>query len=173
MKRLPAVTAACLGLAVLAASPASAQRASFPDHDGGGPIAIQRVIVENKTLQLWVGLRHKSKLRYDSIWIDVAPKDRGPEYRVSMLANSDFIEKSRVERFSSRGKPWKCAALRAHSDNFEAGALSWLRVPQSCLRGVPGKVRVAARSSNHQGARDNAPNWGTYSGRFTRWVGYA
>lgn len=160
---------ACLatGSTVLA-SPAAADVRRFGDRDGGGGTAIQRMVVTNGPNNVRIQLAHKGRLHEDYFWIDSRRRDPGPEYRVAMLANSDYDPAAaieRVEKVNSAGKPWRCAAdADLHSDNFEPGARSHIAIPQRCIAG-PGGVRVRADSVSSRGVRDRAPNAG-----FTSWV---
>lgn len=172
MKKL-AVSALSAVLTVsLGAAPAAAQTRTFPDRDGGVATAIVTVTVDNGAKALRVTSKHKRLMYEDTVWIDTRPADPGPEYRVSGLANSDALSFQRVETFKTKvGKPWSCSNAEARSNNSAPGANSWIKIPQSCLRG-PGQVRVQTRSVSHTGVVDMAPNRGTYwpCGLFTPWV---
>lgn len=159
----------------LAATPAEAQSDRFLDRDGGGETAIQSVRVHNGDARLTVYLRHRDTMQRDRVWIDTRPRDPGPEYRVTIVANSDYSSPPlrNVESFDTkRGSAERCPGIKLHSDNFDSKPpVSYVKIPQSCLAG-PGKVRIAADSSGPDGAYDIAPNRGDYSGsRFTPWVG--
>ena len=173
MKRL----AVCLAVAMLAtfaaASPAAAQYAVYYDRDGGGGTAIQRIEVQNGTDNVWVWIGHKRNLAGDEVYLDTVPSNPGPEYRLRMWANSDGGSIRKVEGFTAGpGQAMRCDGLKMHSDNYDPGAWSSVRIPQSCLRG-PGAVRVATQSWNDRGAYDDAPNFGDYQGWFTPWISQA
>ncbi len=171
MKKL-AVGALSAVLAVsLGAGPAAAETRTYPDRDGGVATAIVTVTVDNGARALRVTMKHKRVLHEDVVWIDTRPADPGPEYRIYGLANTDSISFQRVETFRTKfGKPWDCPNAVMRSDNTVPGAKSWVKVPQSCLRG-PGQVRVQTKSKSQSGVVDFAPNKGTYGPAwFTPWV---
>lgn len=168
-----ASTAACAVLPwALAAAPAQAASERFTDHDGGAETAITSVRVHNGDARLSVYLRHRETMHLDRVWLDTRPNDPGPEYRVSVLANSDYDDPLiEVESFdTNRGPSQRCPGIALHSDVYDNEPVSYVKIPQSCLAG-PGKVRVAADSSGPDDAYDIAPNRGDYSdSRFTPWI---
>lgn len=171
MKRMTVCLTVVWLLVIAQALPATAQFARFYDRDGGGGTGIKSIEIQNGPANVVVSINHNRYLDRDVVWLDTVRHDRGPEYRLLMYANSDVGSYRRVEGFTrGLGHPWRCNGVRMSSDNFERGAWSYVRVPQSCLRG-PGPVRVATDSGDEDtGAYDDAPDWGTYEGYFTPWL---
>ncbi len=171
MKKLAVGALSAVLTVALGAAPAAAQTRTFPDRDGGVATAIVTVTVENGAEALKVTSKHKRLMYEDTVWIDTRAADPGPEYRVSGLANSDALSFQRVETFKTKvGKPWACSNAEARSNNSAPGANSWIKIPQSCLRG-PGQVRVQTMSESYKHVVDFAPNKGTYGPAwFTPWV---
>lgn len=172
MNRIAIAAASAVLPWALAAAPALAAADRFPDHDGGAGTAITSVRVHNRDARLSVYLRHRDTMQLDRFWIDTRPADAGPEYRVSVLANSDYDDPLiEVESFATnRGPSQTCPGIVLHSDVYDAEPVSFVRIPQRCLAG-PGKVRVAADSAGPGDAYDIAPNRGAYShSRFTPWI---
>lgn len=171
MKRLAILVLVAVIALALGTAPAAAVTTDFGDRDGGTGTAITGITVQNGARILIVSIDHRKRLAQDTVWIDTRKGDRGPEYRVQFLANSDYISLRRVETFAAGGKRWFCNRAVVRSDNYEPGATSWIKVPHGCLSG-PGRVRVEAESMNSHGKIDAAPNRGTYwpAGWFTPWV---
>jgi hypothetical protein len=139
----------------------------FYDRDGGAATAVQKTIVFNRAHMLWVEVNHNSRMYEDDFWIDTRPHDPGPEYRLYMYANSDVFGIQQTDTFEGPGWHWSCEhGVVMNSDNFAAGAWSWIGIPQHCLRG-PGAVRVHVRSRSRGGLVDDAPN---HQFGFTPWV---
>ena len=137
---------------------AMADDRAFPDHDGGGPTAVQKVIVLNRVHMLWVEVQHKSTMNEDVFWIDTHPDDPGPEYRLFMYANSDVFGMQQTDSFQGPGRRWPCErGVVMHSDNFDDEAWSWIGIPQRCMTG-PGAVRVHVQSVSRAHVKDDAPN---------------
>lgn len=167
-----AVVGALIGGSVFATS-ASADTQSFRDDDrAGGSTGITSFRVQNGPNALTVDVRHRGYLSTDDLWIDTRAGDPGPEYRVRLIANSDYDRPlRRVETFKTEnGRPWRCQAIRLHSDIFEPGAISHIKLPQSCFVD-PGRLRVHLDSYGNGTGNDHAPNEGAYdAGYWTTWI---
>jgi len=172
MRSLAAIAVALIA-GTLTASPASAETRSFRDDDrAGGPTGVTSFRVQNGPNALTVDIRHARRLKTDDLWIDSRGGDPGPEYRVRLIANSDYDKPlRRVETFhTGNGRPWPCQGTTLHSDDFEPGAVSHIRIPQDCISGA-GRVRVHVDSYGNGTGRDHAPNRGAYgAGYWTPWV---
>jgi hypothetical protein len=128
--------------------------------------------VQNGPRALTVDVHHRRRLSADDLWIDSREGDPGPEYRVRLIANSDYAKPlRRVESFSTEnGRPWRCHPVRLHADDHEPGAVSHIRLPQHCLSG-PGPVRVHVDSYGNGTGVDHAPDRGAYgAGPWTPWI---
>ncbi|MDQ3104413.1 MAG: hypothetical protein M3Q87_04220 [Actinomycetota bacterium] len=168
-----ALVCAVLASSVLASAPVSAETRGFRDDDrAGGGTGVTSFRVQNAVRAMRVDVRHERRLAVDDVWIDSRAGDRGPEYRVRLIANSDNPKPlRRVEGFgSANGRPWRCRGAELRSDDFEPRAVSHLAIPQRCIAG-PGRVRLHVDSYGNGTGNDHAPDKGTHGqGYFTPWI---
>ena len=164
-------------LAVAMAAPASAATRYFADEPGdtGGAGDITVVKVANSSEgNTRIGVRAQvgefSPGDSFTVWFDTRRSDRGPEYKVDLVANSDAFGLARVETFRSRGTAVRCSGLRVTADALTAREIA-ISVPRSCM-GSPRKVRVSLKAQylDADGAAtvDWAPAQRTFFGSVSR-----
>ncbi len=106
---------------------------------------------------------------YFTFWFDTAPKNAGPEYKVTLYPNSEIGERPviRVGSFNDKGKGTTCDGLRGTADVYGSEFVT-LKVPRSCL-GTPAKVRVAVRGY-YAVPGPNVIDWAPAYRTFSSWV---
>lgn len=138
-------------LTVVATAPAEAQIAHFddPSGDSGSVVDFTRATVAyNKVLRV-AAAYPDSTLDIGTrinVWLDTKRADPGPEYRVSMLPNTDFLQITPVERFGGpAGDPVRCRSFRAHADVFDDSNRVWIKMKATCVD-APSSIRVAVEA---------------------------
>jgi hypothetical protein len=144
---LLAACAAALTLTGLA-GPASADKSHFADRRGDNVrLDITGVAVLHSKTKVVVGAGVRGLEGGDmlSVWYDTVPRNPGPEYKLEVIANSDFGGVRRVAGWrAGGGQRWvRCRGMRATADGFGPDRVR-TSVPRTCLRN-PRRVRVTVR----------------------------
>lgn len=158
-------------LTLALAAPASAATRYFADEPGdtGGAGDITVVKVANSSAgNTRIGVRAQvgefSPGDSFTAWFDTRRSDRGPEYKVEAIANSDAFGLARVETFRSRGTPVTCSGLRVTADALTAREIA-ISVPRSCM-GSPRTVRVALKAQYVDADGETTVDWAPAKRKF-------
>jgi hypothetical protein len=157
MKRVLLVCAVALATVLGLVSPAAADTRVFHDATGdtGGRFAdITRVVVDNGSVSNRVIVRATvGRLRFGDVshmWVSTVNSDPGPEYRMTVIPNSDglWLDRMGDEFWGPVERQIDCPGLRARSDASGGAAddpdVVRFSVPRGCL-GSPEAVQVAVR----------------------------
>ena len=145
-------TAAAIVVGLLGATtPANAEIRQFTDPagDSGNSVDFTRATVTyNKVLRVSAAYP-QSELELNTllnVWLDTKRSDPGPEYKVSALADSDFLGIFPVERFGGpTGEAVNCPSFAARVSTFTTLPRVWVKMKATCVD-APDKVRVAIQA---------------------------
>lgn len=162
-------SATCVTLAAPMAYAATLTVPDPQDTPDGVDVVAAKVAYEDR---LRIVLRHEGMPDDATVlamyWIDTEPGDRGPEYRVAVVANAGAPVLERVDRWNGKGTERRCPRLKAKADVFSDDPLV-LRVPGACL-GAPKKVRVAVKVRAKQPGTPVQVDWVPERRTFADWV---
>lgn len=155
--------------------PAAADSRTFRDSagdTGGAPSDITKVVVTNgadagRRVVVTAHVGNLAPTDSARMWVDTRPADAGPEYRMTVIANSDGVHLRRVETWTGDGHAVHCPGLRALADGYGKDIIRF-SIPRACMD-KPGPVRVGLRGRFPYASRvviDWAPGWR----QFTPWV---
>lgn len=164
-----AATAASLALSAV---PAEAATRTF--HDGAresSKMDLTRVKVTNGKTYLTVTADVGSMTTEDRfyLWVDTDPKNAGPEYRGTLIPNSEWQRLRKVGSFSDGGKSLKGENcwVAGTADIHSKPTVVW-KIKRSCMK-YPGKVRVAVKA-RYLAASGVDSDWGPAKNKFWSWV---
>ncbi len=171
----PSTTAAALAAPLLLALAAPAATAEVltvedaADNPDGVEVTAMRTAYKDR---LRIVLEHEGLPDDAAVeatyWLDTKPRNRGPEYRIRVAANSDVMLLEGVDRWNDDGKRQKCKRLSAKADAFSDDPIV-VRVHGACL-GDPAKVRVAARVKQVRAGEKAEVDWVPDKHTYTPWV---
>jgi hypothetical protein len=164
-----AATAASLALSTI---PAEAATRTFYDATSSAWWTdLTRVKVTNGTTYLTVTADVGSMSTEDRfyLWVDTDPNNAGPEYRGTVMPNTEWFKLRRVGSFASSGTSlsgencWVAGSADVNSDP----TVVW-KIKRSCMK-YPGKVRVSVKA-RYQLASGIKSDWGPGYRKFFGWV---
>lgn len=188
MKRLLSVIAALavlVGVVAPASSVSAAEPRLIPDTDGGGArgwdstrtYVWPRYQRERVVAQIQGRFQHR-KLNGAELWIDTAPRNAGPEWRVvwHLPGDGDGLRGmyvARVAGFNGDGTIRRCPGRYAKKHIAE-GYVE-MQVPLSCI-GWPSRIRIATVSWDYTRYNDRGRptrgynDWVHAKKRLSRWI---
>src|SRR4051794_34977098 len=106
LKRALAAALASIAALTLSAGPAHADTRTFEDgvKADGPDVKWARVNHSSTRVSVRSDVGVISSGDLYTLWIDTRSSDPGPEYKVEMMPNSDYLDLRAVETFKSRGK---------------------------------------------------------------------
>jgi hypothetical protein len=173
LQRIVAAAVATAAAVSLAAMPANAGSREFKDGDRPGQdIASMDVWYSDSSLMIATDVGKIKARDLYTAWVDTNPKDAGPEYKMEMLPNSDYLDLRRVGSFSDKGKvvtAKQCPNFTGWADIFEESGWTAFEIDRKCL-GNAKQVRVSFRAkfANKKVGTDWIPG----GKKFTPWVKY-
>lgn len=170
LTRVGFVIAATAASLALTSVPADAATLTFYDGNAPGSLDVTKVKVTNGTTNLTVTANVGSMTTEDKfyLWVDTDAKNAGPEYRGTVMANTEWFKVRKVGSFSDSGKylTGDCW-VQGKADIHSAPTVTW-KIKRSCMKN-PGKVRVTVKA-RYLAASGVVTDWAPGYRKFSPWV---